>query len=334
MQTAKNVMEEEFKEMKAAIDAESAYKLKEPVEKKTMSAVELGQLLGLKKTDRYWLLHKHYFEWEEINGVFRINIASFEKWYANQIKYKKVNGEEPGKELKAWSYSPREISEILGINEPSVYEIIKKYQIKTVIVDYWKRIPKEDFYRWYHSQSRYRTTEDRERDAAIEAATITMPEMARLLGLTRSQVYEILKRPEFKDIFEIVIVADRKRITKESFNRFLEVQDKYRLDAGNKRKEVTQEENTAVENYRRRNLKKKRNTTNIGNSEMLTIQEAAIVANVGKSSIHYWMDKEYFPIVRVMNVTRIHRKEFEAFLIRRKSEMEGERSGINKGKKR
>ena len=310
MQTRKDAMKDEFKEMKAAIEAESAYKLKEPIEKKTMSAVELGQLLGLKKTERYWLLHKHYFEWEEINGAFRVNIASFEKWYANQIKYKKVNGEEPGKELKAWSYSPEEISELLGINRPGVYELIKKYQIKTVIVDYWKRVPKDDFYRWYHSQSRYRTIEDRKKDEAIEAATITMPEMARLLGLTRKQVYDILRKPEFKDVFDIVIVADRKRITKESFNHFLEIQDKYRLDVGNKRKEVTQEENAAVADYRRRNLKK--NSPNIGNSEILTIQEAAIVANVGKSGIHYWIDKEYFPVIRVMNVTRIPRKEFEA----------------------
>lgn len=332
MQTTKNIMDEEFKEVKASIDAESEYRLKEPIEKKTMSAVELGQLLGLKKTERYWLLHKHYFEWEEINGSFRVNIASFEKWYANQIKYKKVTGEEPGKELKAWSYSPDEISELLGICRPGVYELLKKYQIKTVIVDYWKRVLKEDFYRWYHSQSRYRTKEDREKDAAIEAATITMPEMARLLGLTRNQVYEILNRSEFADLFEIVIVADRKRITKKSFNQFLEVQDKYRLNVGNKRKKVTQEENTAVADYRRRNLKK--NASNIGNSEMLTIQEAALVANVGKSSIHYWMHKEYFPVVRVMNVTRIPRKEFEAYLIRRKSEMEGERNGINKGKER
>lgn len=151
MQTTKNIMDEEFKEVKASIDAESEYRLKEPIEKKTMSAVELGQLLGLKKTERYWLLHKHYFEWEEINGSFRVNIASFEKWYANQIKYKKVTGEEPGKELKAWSYSPDEISELLGICRPGVYELLKKYQIKTVIVDYWKRVLKEDFYRWYHS---------------------------------------------------------------------------------------------------------------------------------------------------------------------------------------
>ncbi len=33
-------------------------------------------------------------------GKMRINIARFEKWYANQIKYYKVAGEEPGKDAE------------------------------------------------------------------------------------------------------------------------------------------------------------------------------------------------------------------------------------------
>ena len=33
-----------------------------------MAAAEMGKMLGLKKTDLYWLLHKNYFEWEEIAG--------------------------------------------------------------------------------------------------------------------------------------------------------------------------------------------------------------------------------------------------------------------------
>ncbi len=67
-----------------------------------MTVPEMGKLLGLKKTDRYWLVHKNVFESKEIAGKIRINIASFEKWYANQIKYHKVTGEESGKELKSW----------------------------------------------------------------------------------------------------------------------------------------------------------------------------------------------------------------------------------------
>ena len=83
-----------------------------------MTVPEMGKLLGLKKTDRYWLI--------------RINIASFEKWYANQIKYHKVTGEESGKELKSWSYSVKEVADLLGVDDYLVYELLKKNQIEQV----------------------------------------------------------------------------------------------------------------------------------------------------------------------------------------------------------
>lgn len=73
--------------------------------KKTMSVLEMRELLGLKKTEGYWLVHKNFFRTELINGIMRVDLDSFEKWYANQVKYKKVNGEEPGKELRKRSYS-------------------------------------------------------------------------------------------------------------------------------------------------------------------------------------------------------------------------------------
>ena len=80
----------------------SLYGKAEPATAKTtMSVREMQHLLGLGKTDSYWLLHKNFFEVILINDKMRIVISSFEKWYANQIKYHKVTGEEPGKELKS-----------------------------------------------------------------------------------------------------------------------------------------------------------------------------------------------------------------------------------------
>ena len=216
-------------------------------EKRCYTVQELQEILGvsrptvynlLKKTDRYWLVHKNVFESKEIAGKMRINIASFEKWYANQIKYHKVTGEEPGKELKAWSYSVPEIAEILEINDTVVYDLINKNNMEVVVVDYWKQIPKDSFQKWYDSQSRYRTKEDREKDAIVEEATITMPEMARLLGLTRSQVYQILRNPKYSHFFETIVIAEKKRITKESFQKFLEGQDLFHLDPANDYEEL------------------------------------------------------------------------------------------------
>ena len=334
MNRNETVFKENYQDMISMIEASSEYRRIPSKEKKYMTAAEMGRLLGLGKTDRYWLLHRHHFEWEEIMGEFRVNIASFEKWYANQAKYKKVTGEEPGKELKEWTYSPKEIAELLDVSDYVVYDLIKKNNIETVTVDYWMRVPKDAFYKWYNGQTRYRTKEDRERDAAIDNATITMPEMARLLGVTRSTVYSILNNPKCKELFEIVIVADRKKITRESFEKFLESQEKYALDKINKYEEISLEENIALADYRRKKLKGNQPRTDNGNLKYLTYQEAAIVAKVSRATIYEWAAKDYFPVLRVMNTSRILRKEFEQFLENRKEEGGNGKHGINSRKKR
>lgn len=208
---------DDVEEIISKISEESPYK-RRPTQKRTwMTVPEMGKLLGLKKTDRYWLVHKNVFESKEIAGKIRINIASFEKWYANQIKYHKVTGEEPGKELKSWSYSVKEVEDLLGVDEYLVYDLLKKNQMEAVIVDYWKRIPKESFQNWYKSQFRYRTKEDREKDALLEDATITMPEMAQLLGLTWDCV-DISPEAIEENRAYVFINKESQRIRKESLN--------------------------------------------------------------------------------------------------------------------
>ena len=151
--------------------------------KTTMSVREMQHLLGLGKTDSYWLLHKNFFEVILINDKMRIVISSFEKWYANQVKYHKVNGPSPGEELCKRSYSVLEVAEILKVDSDTVYTLVRQGKLKAETVDFWMRIPKEEFERWYRSQSRHRTAADRERDREIEAQTISIPEMAKLLGI-------------------------------------------------------------------------------------------------------------------------------------------------------
>ena len=86
-----------------------------------------------------------------------IVISSFEKWYANQVKYHKVNGPPPGEELCKRSYSILEVAEILKVDSDTVYTLIRQGKLKAETVDFWMRIPKEEFERWYRSQSRHRT---------------------------------------------------------------------------------------------------------------------------------------------------------------------------------
>ena len=94
--------------------------------------------------------------------------------------------------MKSWSYSVKEVADLLGVDDYLVYDLLKKNQMEAVIVDYWKRIPKESFQNWYKSQSRYRTKEDREKDALLEEATITMPEMASCLEQPEVQYIQFL----------------------------------------------------------------------------------------------------------------------------------------------
>lgn len=148
-----------------------------------MSVKEMGDLLGIRKTDRYWLVHKNVFETRTISGKMWVNIAGFEKWYANQVKYQKITGEEPRQELKAWSLSPRDIAQLLDIPEYRVYELIKEKNRETVTIDFRTRIRKDSFEKWYRGQKHYRTAEDRERDQALEDATITFPQAATILGV-------------------------------------------------------------------------------------------------------------------------------------------------------
>ena len=80
--------------------------------KTTMSVAEMRKMLGLKKTESYWLIHKNQFETITVCGKMRIVLDSFENWYANQVHYKKINGEAPGKEIRKTSLSIRDLSEL------------------------------------------------------------------------------------------------------------------------------------------------------------------------------------------------------------------------------
>ena len=80
-----------------------------------MSVAEMKRLLGLGKTDSYWLCHQGFFETVLINGKMRVVIDSFEQWYAMQTKHRKVTGEEPGTRLREETLSAKEIADLLGI---------------------------------------------------------------------------------------------------------------------------------------------------------------------------------------------------------------------------
>ena len=66
------------------------------MDKKSISVPEMRRILGLGKTESYWLIKKGYFKTIMLFGKIRVMTDSFEEWYANQFHYKKTDGTPPG----------------------------------------------------------------------------------------------------------------------------------------------------------------------------------------------------------------------------------------------
>ena len=194
-----------------------------------MSVTEMGKLLGLGRTESYWLINKKHFPSTTRYGKTWVELAGFEDWYANQVKYRKKDGEEPGSMLRERSYSAKELAQHLLISDSAAYELIKKNLFMTTTHNGWMRVPKDSFWQWYEGQDHYRTREDREKDAEKESSSLSFAEMGKHLGISRDKAYHIVKSKKYGSLFETIMLAGKPRITKESFEKYLKAQDKYRL---------------------------------------------------------------------------------------------------------
>lgn len=47
-------------------------------ERKTMTVPQMRKMLGLKKTESYWLVHRNFFETDIVNSHMMIDVESFE----------------------------------------------------------------------------------------------------------------------------------------------------------------------------------------------------------------------------------------------------------------
>ena len=166
--------------------------------KKTMSVPEMRRLLGLKKTDSYWLVHRNFFQTYIVNGQMRVDIASFEKWYANQVKHKKVNGEEPGAELMKSSYSFRDAANLLGITKEKLSVITRASRFKEYfeirVFEDKKWISKKSFQYFLNAQSVYQVTRAPEKEDPVEQGNmetkeyISRQEAEALAGVTSGTI--------------------------------------------------------------------------------------------------------------------------------------------------
>ena len=133
--------------------------------KTSMSVMEMGKSLGLGKTESYWLVHKEQFETRLVAGKMRVMVESFERWYANQLHYKKLSGELPGKELLKRTMTVPTMAKLLGIKEANAYELIHRLHFRSVKTEYSSQrllIDKVTFNEWLKKQTHYKIVEGKE----------------------------------------------------------------------------------------------------------------------------------------------------------------------------
>lgn len=133
--------------------------------KTSMSVIEMGKSLGLGKTESYWLVHKEQFETRFVAGKMRVMVESFERWYANQLHYKKISGELPGKELLKRTMTVPTMANLLGIKEANAYELIHRLHFRSVKTEYSSQrllIDKATFNEWLKKQTHYKIVEGKE----------------------------------------------------------------------------------------------------------------------------------------------------------------------------
>ena len=256
------------------------------IKKTTMSVPEMREMLGLKKTESYWLVHKNYFDTVMVGGKMRIVIKSFEDWYANQVRYKKVDGPEPGTKLRERSFSIAELANLLGIDTDSVYELLQRTPIKTHIVNFQKRVDRKSFEHWYKHQEHYRTQEDREHDREAEETSMSLPEMGAMIGLDRNQTYALVKdAPEL----QIIRIGGRRRVMKSSFEEWYANQDTYRkfeeLPPQEQKEMIDQCQDISLKNRLIRMFEKYDLKVEINSRDYYSVDDAAEMMNTSYSSV-------------------------------------------------
>ena len=83
-------------------------------EKDSISIPELRKMLGIGKTESYWLIQNRGIKTFQLRGCMRVRNKDFWDWYDNQTKHRLLQGPPPGRALQETSYSVRELTQLLA----------------------------------------------------------------------------------------------------------------------------------------------------------------------------------------------------------------------------
>ena len=215
----------------------------------------------------------------------------------DQVKYKKVGGEEPGKELREKSYSFKEAANILGIHDSDLYDIWKNEKLEYITVDFVRRIPVDIFEKWYADQDIYRKVTHIPTAEELEKDYICLQDAADMLGISREKLAKIARCEEIGRLLNSTICNNKRWITRKSFQLFLNAQNVYHITDDGDRQEESQ-------------VLQEKETLSLMVKEYISRQDAAELAGVNVSTVTKWMQSGEFQCIGAGKVLRIHRQQF------------------------
>lgn len=109
-----------------------------------MTVPDVMRILGLGKTAAYRLINQCRFKTYLVFGKMRVDVDSFEEWYAGQFHYKKINGERPGKKYGK-TISPLTVAKVLGIPRSTANDLMNNGIVEFIWVENKRHIIQEKF---------------------------------------------------------------------------------------------------------------------------------------------------------------------------------------------
>ena len=121
------------------------------------------------------------------------------------------------------SMSVPEMGKMLGLGKVESYWLVKKNYFKTIQVAGRMRVMLDSFEDWYAGQFHYKKVDGTPPGEKWRHTTMSVPEMADLLGLKSGTAYDLVKR----GYFETTLIDRRIRIITSSFEAWYQKQSHY-----------------------------------------------------------------------------------------------------------
>ena len=200
--------------------------------KRTMSVPEMRKLLGIKRRKATGWYTRITLKQNSLTEPCVLILQVLKSGMRDQTKHKKVTGEKPGAQLCAASYSFRDVANMLGEYDGTIYDLWNRKGLPTVTVNYRKRIPREIFGSWYEKQNEYHKVDGPATIEEIEEKFILFREAAAMLKMSNEELLTLIRKGKYKDLLEMRMFDNKRWISRRGFQDFLNLHDQYKNQTG------------------------------------------------------------------------------------------------------